>query len=96
NVPNPMRMGEGTRFYFHHSDVVYSRDVQLEIRIYTLGGRLIRVIRDPENGYLWDGRDQAGNVLTPNVYLYQVKAHSEGFRKTTTSDIKRLVVHPPR
>jgi hypothetical protein len=96
NVPNPVRMGMATRFYYHHSDVPGALDVQMTIRIYSLGGRLLSVIRNPRNGEPWVPRDQAGNALTPNVYLYQVTAASPNINKTVKSKIKKLVVHPPR
>ncbi len=102
NIPNPMRMGLGTRFFFHHSNTTeHYSDVELTIRIYSLNGRLLRVIRNARNGEFWDGRDQAGNLLTPNVYLYQVSAPNSGRTlgsqgTTVRSKIKKLVVHPPR
>ncbi|MCL2218742.1 MAG: C25 family cysteine peptidase [Chitinispirillia bacterium] len=96
NVPNPVRMGRETRFYYNHSDVDGYLDIQVTIRVYTLGGRLLAVIRNPRNGEAWIPRDQAGNMLTPNVYLYQVTATSPNINRTVKSKIKKLVVHPPR
>jgi hypothetical protein len=96
NVPNPVRMGRPTRFYYHHSNTPGDLDVRVTIRIYTLGGRLISVIRNPRNGEEWIPRDQAGNMLTPNVYLYQVTATSQNINRTVKSKVKKLVVHPPR
>ncbi|MFW5785507.1 MAG: hypothetical protein ACOCW1_04905 [Chitinispirillaceae bacterium] len=55
------------------------------------------MIRDPRNGVFWDGRDERGNLLSPNVYLYQVKAlYPQQNRNVIRSDVKKLVVHPPR
>ncbi|MCL2182152.1 MAG: C25 family cysteine peptidase [Chitinispirillia bacterium] len=97
NVPNPVRMGRQTRFYYHHSGVSsVKQDVLVTVRIYTLGGRLLSVIRNPQNGQEWVPADQAGNLLTPNVYLYQVTATSPNINRTVKSKIKKLVVHPPR
>jgi len=96
NVPNPVRMGRPTRFYYYHSDTPGNLDTRVTIRIYTLGGRLVSVIRNPANGHEWVPRDQAGNLLTPNVYLYQVTATSPNINRTVKSKIKKLVVHPPR
>ncbi|MCL2688319.1 MAG: C25 family cysteine peptidase [Chitinispirillia bacterium] len=102
NIPNPVRMGRETRFFFHHSNVdrYNNEDLIVIIRVYSLGGRLLAVIRpryprDLANGYLWIPRDNRGNMLTPNVYLYQVSVTSPSLGKTTKSKIKKLVVHPP-
>jgi hypothetical protein len=96
NVPNPVRMGRETRFYYHHSNSPGDLDVNVTIRIYSLGGRLLAVIRNPVNGEPWVPRDERGNLLTPNVYLYQVTATSPNIGRTVRSKIKKLVVRPPR
>ncbi|MDR2578998.1 MAG: C25 family cysteine peptidase [Chitinispirillales bacterium] len=96
NVPNPVRMGRETRFFYHHSNTPGDLNVDVTIRIYSLGGRLLAVIRNPENGVPWVPRDGRGNLLSPNVYLYQVTATSPNIGKTVRSRIKKLVVHPPR
>jgi hypothetical protein len=96
NVPNPVKMGGYTRFFYHHSNNG-DPDVRVTIRVYSLGGRLLAVIRDRDlhNGYSWMPRDEKGNLLTPNVYLYQVTATSPGIAKSVKSKVKKLVVHPP-
>ncbi len=99
NIPNPMRMGKGTRFYFYQSlnEAYSSYDPQITIKIYSLGGRLLKIIRNVSNGEFWDGRDERGNLLTPNVYLYQVMAKYPTYqREETKSRVKKLVVHPPK
>lgn len=98
NVPNPVKMGQETRFYYTHSNVSGDLDVNITIRVYSLGGRLLAVIRgrDLINGYKWVPRDNRGNLLTPNVYLYQVTATSQNVGKTVKSKIKKLAVLPPR
>ena len=98
NIPNPVRMSSPTRFYYYHSNTgsFNYNDMTIIIRVYTLGGRLLKVIRNPQNGYEWIPRDERGNMLTPNVYLYQVSATSASTGKTAKSKIKKLVVHPPR
>ncbi|MDR2728713.1 MAG: C25 family cysteine peptidase, partial [Chitinispirillales bacterium] len=98
NIPNPVKMGRETRFYYYHSntDNHNNTDMTVIIRVYSLGGRLIKVIRNPQNGYAWIPRDERGNILTPNVYLYQVSVTSASLGKTTKGKIKKLVVHPPR
>jgi hypothetical protein len=96
NVPNPVKMGQPTRFYYTHSNVTGDLAVNVTIRVYSLGGRLLAVIRNPRNGEPWVPRDGKGNYLTPNVYLYQITAASANVGKTVKSKIKKLAVHPPR
>jgi hypothetical protein len=47
---------------------------------------------------VWDGRDQTGYVLPPNIYLYQVMASypSQDDGKFIKSKIQKLVIHPPK
>ena len=96
NIPNPVRMGRETRFFYYHSNTPGDFDMRITIRIYSLGGRLLTVIRNPRNGEPWIPKDQRGNLLTPNVYLYQITASSSDISKSVKSKIKKLVVHPPR
>jgi hypothetical protein len=96
NVPNPVRMGRETRFFYYHSNTPGDLNVNVTIRVYSLGGRLLAVIRNPRNGEPWVPRDGKGNLLTPNVYLYQVTASSSNIGKSAKSKIKKLAVHPPR
>ncbi|GBU21504.1 hypothetical protein R80B4_01397 [Fibrobacteres bacterium R8-0-B4] len=98
NVPNPVKMGRETRFYYTHSNVSGDLDVNVTIRVYSLSGKLLTVIRSRDliNGYKWVPRDNMGNLLTPNVYLYQVTATSSNVGKTVKSKIKKLAVLPPR
>jgi hypothetical protein len=96
NIPNPVKMGRETRFYYYHSNTPGDFNMNITIRIYSLRGRLLAVIRNPQNGDPWIPRDQRGNLLSPNVYLYQITASSPNLEKTVKSKIKKLVVHPPR
>jgi hypothetical protein len=36
------------------------------------------------------------NVLSLDIYLYQIIATSRDLKKTTKSKVKKLVIHPPR
>lgn len=100
NYPNPMRMNETTRFFWYTSNTASEWDgvtVDVVIRLYTLSGKLIRVLRPERNGEAWDGTDQFGNRLGPNIYLYRVSARPEGGLGTTVrSPIRKLVIHPPK
>lgn len=98
NYPNPFRMGQTTRFFFYESNTTSttSQSAAFYIKIYSLSGRLLRVFSNANNGVVWDGRDQAGNMLSPNVYLYQVSAYDTYNQKNIKSKIKKIVIHPPR
>ena len=97
NYPNPMISGGFTRFYFYHTgtSIETGSNLRAMVRIYTLSGKLIRVIKDAENGQMWDGKDQRGRLLSPDVYLYQVQVYSSGLRKNSKSRVCKLVIHPP-
>lgn len=99
NFPNPMRMGKGTRFYCYTnytSQQYYGTNLRLTIKIYSLSGKPLRILRDVRNGEFWDGRDEVGNLLSPDIYLYQVLAEDFSQNKTVKSKVMKLVVHPPQ
>jgi hypothetical protein len=90
-------MGQTTRFYFYPSNTTYEElPVSIYIKVYSLSGRLLRVFTSAHNGLIWDGRDQVGNLLSPNVYLYQISAYNNTYQKNVKSKIKKLVIQPPR
>ena len=97
NYPNPMRLGETCRFYFDLSRATVDQsanEVRVMIRLYTLSGRLIRVIENAMRGQVFDGRDAFGNLLSPGVYLYQISAADQ--QKVVKSKIEKLAINPPR
>jgi hypothetical protein len=97
NYPNPMRLGDVTRFYFDlsRSTVQQNTDeVRVMIRLFTLSGRLIRVFENAKRGQEFDGRDAFGNLLSPGVYLYQISAADQ--QKVVKGKIEKLAVNPPR
>jgi hypothetical protein len=101
NSPNPMRMGDRTQIFFYPtSTTTQNTNPPLEfgvmIKIYSLSGRLLRVIKNARNGEYWDGRDQTGYQLPPNIYLYQVTAWYPQQDKQIKSKIEKIVIHPPR
>jgi hypothetical protein len=58
-----------------------TRSARVRIRIYTLGGRLVRDLGEMPAGFgynqiLWDGRDRDGSLLTNGVYLWTLTAES--------------------
>ncbi|MCH8126257.1 type IX secretion system sortase PorU [candidate division KSB1 bacterium] len=72
NYPNPFL--DNTTFTF-----VLSADAEVEIKVFTIAGRLIAEL-DPFQGtfgfnmFEWDGRDQDGDELANGVYFYRLKA----------------------
>jgi hypothetical protein len=77
NFPNPFR--RGTDFCY----VLTAPASKVEIRVYTLAGRLIKTVRDAPcevgfNRVHWDGRDEDGDELANGVYLYKITAMDEG------------------
>ena len=76
NYPNPFK--NNTQFSFE-----INQSAEVEINIYTLGGRKIKNIRSDyyEAGYHyinWDGKDTYGDNIANGVYLYSLKAINNG------------------
>ncbi|MEL7123890.1 MAG: oxidoreductase, partial [Bacteroidota bacterium] len=81
NYPNPFT--DRTCFQFDHAITDIELDVQ--IQIYTVSGRLVQTIQTNlfSDGSLrqddcieWDGTDEFGDQLARGVYLYKVKVRS--------------------
>ena len=88
NVPNPTP--EATDFTY-----ILSRPAEVVIRIYTVSGRLIRILegvpgRAGYNQVRWDGRDADGHLLANGVYLYTVTA-DDGQKRVREKE--RLIVY---
>ncbi len=94
NYPNPLR--NETTFTFELNQA----SATVEIKIYTLAGRLIRTLEGAEaiagfNMIPWDGRDGDGDRLANGVYLYKVIARlqsSEGSGGEQAEEIGKIVV----
>ncbi len=88
NVPNPT--AEATEFTY-----ILSRPAEVVIRIFTVSGRLIRILdgapgRAGYNQVRWDGRDADGHLLANGVYLYTVTA-DDGRKRVREKE--RLIVY---
>jgi hypothetical protein len=84
NYPNPFRSETNIIYLLSHE--LPSGSVR--IQIFTVGGRLIRVIENAPsalnyNQVLWDGRDGDGDTVASGVYLYVIEAKSDKYRATT-------------
>ena len=74
NYPNPL--SRSTHFTFR-----LNQDARIEIKIYTVGGRMIRHLEDIQgqagfNSVAWDGLDGVGDAPANGVYLYKIFARS--------------------
>ena len=88
NVPNPT--AGATDFTY-----ILSRPADVSIRIFTIAGRLIRMLdgvpgRAGYNQVRWDGRDAGGHLLANGVYLYTVTA-DDGLKRVREKE--RLIVY---
>ncbi len=84
NFPNPF--SSNTTFTFQKN---LSNAVDLQIKIYTIAGRLIRRIEkfNLEGNFIkvnWDGRDEDGNQIANGTYLYKliIKTIDGSFNKS--------------
>lgn len=76
NYPNPFARETTFSFFLN-------RDAEVQIKIYTLSGLLIRTLEHPFgrtgfNMVEWDGRDAQGDALANGVYLYKLVARVPG------------------
>jgi hypothetical protein len=91
--PNPVKQGAVFSF-------VVSQAGTVQIRIYTLSGRLVRDLGDfpaswGYNQITWDGRDQDGFLLPNGVYLFTLRAkvlYPDGNGERVTVRDKFLIV----
>ncbi|MEM8484074.1 MAG: type IX secretion system sortase PorU [Bacteroidota bacterium] len=80
NYPNPT--AGDTKFVFEHNQPI-GTSASIQIRIYTLSGRLIRSIETDEpliGGVIqlpWNGRDEDEDRLATGVYLYKLRVEVE-------------------
>ena len=97
NYPNPTS-GE-TRFVFEHNQPV-GTNASIEVRVYTLSGRLIRTLEADEvlpGGSMqlaWNGRDEDEDPLATGVYLYKlrVEVESQDGDRQVSEHIEKLAV----
>jgi len=91
NYPNPF--SNSTEFTFW-----VSQDCDIQIKIYTLSGKLICKISDLKaelgfNHFRWGGFDHDGDPLANGVYLYKVCASRfNGTRKIQVEQIEKCVI----
>ncbi|MBM3240588.1 hypothetical protein FJZ31_30255 [Candidatus Poribacteria bacterium] len=89
NYPNPF-LREGTHITFE----ITSEVDEVEVKIYTISGRLIRALQPDEHiGFImayWDGRDEDGDEVANGVYYGKVTVKKEGQKKTEIVKMMKL------
>lgn len=87
NQINPLR-NERVTFYI---DLSLPQDV--EIRIYTIAGEVVwqttANLKDGTNQLTWDGRDNAGEILHPGIYLI----HFSGKTISRSKTVQKLMIN---
>jgi hypothetical protein len=93
NYPNPFNTE--TYFKFNHNKPGAQLDVEIEI--YDLSGRLVATLsqQDMNDGYYstpikWDGDSSGGASLRAGIYIYYVKATDEAGQ--SVSSVKKLII----
>jgi hypothetical protein len=90
NYPNPF--ANETHFTFILTN--YADDI--DIKIYTINGRLIREINVPSQNdrayyqVYWNGRDQDGDEVANGIYFYKVIVKYDGGTKETIHKIAKI------
>jgi len=79
NYPNPF--STNTEFHFDHNRA--GDDIEVQVQVYTISGKLIKSIRQTiyQSGshvaeLRWDGRDDFGDKLAKGVYVYKLELRS--------------------
>jgi Peptidase family C25 len=98
NYPNPF--GTSTNFQFEHNRPGAVMDIQ--IRIFTINGQLVKTIRKEgfiSDGYRvddleWAGENEMGSQLTSGIYIYKIKvAYTlNGNKDVVESNAEKLVL----
>jgi hypothetical protein len=93
NYPNPFTTK--TAFWFEHNKP--GLDLQVNIEIFTVTGRIIKTIRQTINtegnrsfDIEWDGKDEWGARIGRGVYLYRITVRDPSGKKATR--LQRLVL----
>ncbi len=88
NYPNPF--SDHTVFTFRLSQL----PEKLEIKIFTISGRLIKTIERNSaqlnldfNRIAWDGKDEDGDIVASGVYLYKMILHKSGESVSVTQKL---------
>jgi hypothetical protein len=96
NYPNPF--STTTTFHFDHNRASEGDELDVQVQIFTISGRLVRTLRatalgnDPHfKSLTWNGRDEFDDQLARGVYVYRVSVRSQQ-TNTTASKFEKLVI----
>lgn len=94
NYPNPF--SNVTQFHFDHNRS--GEDLDVQVQIFTVTGRLVRTLRSTiagskphEGGLTWNGRDDYDDQLARGVYIYRLSVRV-GQNGPTASKYEKLVL----
>jgi hypothetical protein len=94
NYPNPFTTH--TSFQFEHN--YPNEDLQVQINIRTVSGKLVKTINQLVNSVgtrvndiFWDGKDDFGEKLARGIYVYELKVRST-ISNQTIQKIEKLVL----
>ncbi len=94
NYPNPFTIK--TNFQFQHNHP--NEDLEVQINIKTVSGRLIKTINqlvnsagNTVNDIFWDGKDDFGEKIARGVYIYELKVRSS-VSGNSVQKIEKLVL----
>lgn len=98
NYPNPFT--NSTQFQFEHN--LPGTEMNLQIQIYTITGRLVKTIERESfvsDGYRvddlhWDGLDDGGGQLGKGIYVYRIRVtyNINGGKEVVESEAEKLVI----
>lgn len=86
-VPNPSLVVKMATFTPTTGSAVYSKvsfsiynptSAAVELKIFDVGGSLVKTISGTTSAVDWDGKDEAGTLKESGVYIYQVKVGGVG------------------
>ncbi|GAA3934210.1 type IX secretion system sortase PorU [Hymenobacter algoricola] len=96
NYPNPF--STTTTFHFDHNRADDGDELDVQVQIFTISGKLVRTLRatalgsDPHFKALsWNGRDEFDDQLARGVYVYRVSVKSQQ-TGTMASKFEKLVI----
>jgi len=93
NYPNPF--SQSTTFTCQRNN---TEPIQIEIKIYSIAGRLIQTLQSYNNTdsfikILWDGRDRDGDQIANGVYFYKLIARDQSGSRTNEIIGKCTMMH---
>jgi len=96
NYPNPF--STTTTFHFDHNRAREGDELDVQVQIFTISGRLVRTLRASTMGtdshfksLTWNGRDEYEDQLARGVYVYRVSVRSQR-DGSTASKFEKLVI----